>query len=63
MKKRHQQKLVILSIGLIIFLNLPIIYIFNVDKALMGIPVLYAYVFIVWSVSIIITCTVINRYA
>ncbi|MEN8815630.1 MAG: hypothetical protein ABF274_02000 [Nonlabens sp.] len=63
MKKRHQQKLVILSIGLILFLNIPIIFIFNSDASVLGIPVLYAYVFFVWLVSVIITYTVINRYA
>lgn len=63
MKKRHQQKLVILSIGLIIFLNLPIIFIFNSDASVLGIPVLYTYVFFVWLVSVVITFTVINKYA
>lgn len=63
MKKRHQQKLVILSIGLVIFLNLPIIFIFNSDAAVFGIPVLYAYIFFVWLLSVIITFTVIKKYA
>lgn len=63
MKKRHQQKLVILSIGLITFLNFPIILIFNSDEVVMGIPLLYAYVFVVWFISIVITFTVIHKHA
>jgi hypothetical protein len=63
MKKRHQQKLVILSIGLVIFLNVPIIFIFNSEFSILGVPVLYAYIFFVWLLSVIITFTVIKRYA
>ncbi|GAK89972.1 hypothetical protein JCM19298_1011 [Nonlabens ulvanivorans] len=62
MKKRHQQKLVILSIGLVIFLNLPIIFIFNNDIDILGIPLLYAYIFFVWLLSVIITFTVLKKY-
>lgn len=63
MKKRHQQKLVILSIGLVIFLNVPIIFIFNSEFSILGVPVLYAYIFLVWLLSVIITFTVIKKYA
>ncbi len=62
MKKRHQQKLVILSIGLVIFLNLPVIFIFNNDTDILGIPLLYAYIFFVWLLSVIITFTVLKKY-
>ena len=62
MKKRHTQKLVILSIGLVIFLNIPIIYIFNKNTAILGVPLLYAYIFLIWLLSIIITYTVIKRH-
>jgi len=62
MKKRHTQKLVIVSIGLVLFLNIPIVYIFNKNVAIMGVPLLYAYVFFIWLLSVIITYTVITRY-
>jgi hypothetical protein len=62
MKKRHTQKLVILSIGLVLFLNIPIVYIFNKNVAIMGVPLLYAYIFFVWLVSVVITYTVITRH-
>lgn len=62
MKKRHEQKLVILSIGLVIFLNLPVIFIFNNDTDILGIPLLYAYIFFVWLLSVIITFTVLKKY-
>ncbi|MBE14732.1 MAG: hypothetical protein CL867_00630 [Cytophagaceae bacterium] len=62
MKKRHQQKLVILSIGLLIFLNIPILLIFNTTGAIAGIPMLYAYIFFIWLFSILVTYTVIKKY-
>lgn len=63
MKKRHQQKLVILSIGLLLFLNLPIIMIANQEIDIFGVPLLYAYLFFIWLVSIVITYTIIKKYA
>jgi hypothetical protein len=62
MKKRHTQKLVIVSIGLVLFLNIPIVYIFNKDVAIMGVPLLYAYIFFIWLVSVVITYIVITRH-
>ncbi|ARN76880.1 hypothetical protein BST97_02055 [Nonlabens spongiae] len=63
MKKRHQQKLVILSIGLVFALNLPLLFMFNEVDAVMGIPLMYLYIFGVWLLSIIITYVVLKRYA
>ncbi|PQJ19280.1 hypothetical protein [Nonlabens tegetincola] len=63
MKKRHQQKLVILSIALVIFLNVPILWIFNYSDSILGVPILYAYIFFVWLVSIFITYLIVKRYA
>lgn len=62
MKKRHQQKLVILSIVLLLLLNLPIVFIFNTSESILGIPVLYAYIFLVWMLSVVFTYLIINRY-
>ncbi len=63
MKKRHQQKLVILSIGLVFAFNLPLLFMFNEVDSVMGIPVMYLYIFGIWLLSIIITFVVLKRYA
>lgn len=62
MKKRHEQKLVVLSLALLVFLNVPLLLIFNFDGALFGIPVLYFYIFSVWAVSILISYIVLKRH-
>lgn len=63
MKKRHQQKLVILSMGLTLALNIPLLFIFNAPEAIAGIPLIYLYIFGVWVLSVVITFVVIKRYA
>ncbi|MDV7140060.1 hypothetical protein R3X28_14300 [Maribacter sp. TH_r10] len=62
MKKRHEQKLVIVSIALLLVLNIPIVLVFNLDGAIFGIPLFYFYVFTVWILSIIISYIVLKRY-
>jgi len=62
MKKRHQQKLIILSLGLFIILNVPFIMIFNTDGSVFGIPILYFFVFLIWLFSVIISFIVLNKY-
>jgi len=62
MKKRHQQKLIILSFGLFVFLNIPFVMIFNVDGAIWGLPILYFYIFLVWLFSIIISFIVLKKH-
>jgi hypothetical protein len=45
MKKRHQQKLIVLSIGLLIAFNLPILLLFDSSVPFLGFPVIYIYIF------------------
>ncbi len=51
MKKRHQQKLVVLSLVLFILLNAPILLLFNQVKEIFGLPLLLVYLFSIWLLS------------
>lgn len=62
MKKRHEQKLIILSIGLMIAFSIPISLLFNSEKEVLGYPMILVYLFAVWMVSIIISLVIVKRY-
>ena len=62
MKKRHEQKLVVLSFVLLLIFNIPFILIFNLDGAVFGIPTLYFSIFSIWLVSILISYTVLKKH-
>ncbi|WP_339886767.1 hypothetical protein [uncultured Flavobacterium sp.] len=62
MKKRHQQKLIVLTITLLIAFNLPILLLFDSSNVLLGFPVIYIYIFSVWLLSVLISMLVVNRY-
>ena len=62
MKKRHEQKLVIVSLALLIMFNLPFILIFDINDAIYGVPVLYFSIFVIWLISILITYIVLKRH-
>ncbi|MDI1318067.1 MAG: hypothetical protein PSU83_12230 [Flavobacterium sp.] len=62
MKKRHQQKLVILSMALLIGLNIPIVLLFDSAKSLLGFPIIYIYIFSIWAFSVLLSFIIIKRY-
>jgi hypothetical protein len=62
MKKRHQQKLIVLAIILLCLLNIPIILIFNSAISVIGIPVIYLYIFFVWVFSIVSSYIILKKY-
>lgn len=62
MKKRHEQKLIILSIGLIIAFSIPVSLLFNSDRESMGYPMILIYIFALWLISIIISFVIIKKY-
>lgn len=62
MKKRHEQKLVILSIGLMIAFSIPISLIFNSEKEVFGYPMILIYLFVIWMISIVISFVIVKRY-
>ncbi|WP_369753026.1 hypothetical protein [Flavobacterium sp. WC2409] len=62
MKKRHEQKLVILSILMLLVLNIPLLLLFDSSKPLFGFPIVYIYIFSAWLFSIAITFLIIKKY-
>ncbi|MBT2623254.1 MULTISPECIES: hypothetical protein [Chryseobacterium] len=62
MKKRHEQKLIILSIGLMIAFSIPISLLFNSEKDTFGYPIILIYIFAVWMLSIIISFIIVKKY-
>lgn len=62
MKKRHEQKLIILSIGLMIAFSIPVSLLFNSDREVLGYPMILIYMFVVWMISIIISFVIVKRY-
>ncbi len=62
MKKRHEQKLVILAIALLLVLNIPFLLIFNINGAVFGIPTFYFSVFSVWLISIIVSYVILKKH-
>ncbi|WP_294202530.1 hypothetical protein [Chryseobacterium endophyticum] len=62
MKKRHEQKLIILSIGLMIAFSIPVSLLFNSSREVFGYPMILVYIFVVWMVSIIISFIIVKKY-
>lgn len=62
MKKRHEQKLVILSIGLMIAFSIPISLLFNSDREVLGYPMILIYLFAVWMISIVISFVIVKKH-
>jgi len=62
MKKRHEQKLIILSFGLLIAFSIPVSLLFNSEKEVFGYPMILVYVFAVWMLSIIVSFVIIKKY-
>ena len=57
---KSQQFVALCMLGLVLF-NYPILALFNVPGTLLGVPVLYAYLFIAWAVLIALMALVANR--
>jgi len=62
MKKRHEQKLVLLSIASFVMLNIPLIFIFNSNDIFLGIPVFYFSIFTICLFSILGSFYILKRY-
>ncbi|KNB60186.1 MULTISPECIES: hypothetical protein [Chryseobacterium] len=62
MKKRHEQKLIILSIGLLIAFSIPVSMLFNNETEILGYPRLLVYIFSVWMISIMISFFIVKKY-
>ncbi|MDV7695415.1 hypothetical protein N6B72_00645 [Chryseobacterium soli] len=62
MKKRYEQKLIILNIGLMIAFSIPISLLFNSEREVFGYPTILIYMFTVWMISIIVSFVIVKRY-
>ena len=62
MKKRHQQKLIVLTILLLSLFNIPIILLFDTEISVFGFPLIYFYIFVVWIFAIIISHIILRRF-
>ncbi|KPM33840.1 Hypothetical protein I595_747 [Croceitalea dokdonensis DOKDO 023] len=62
MKKRHQQKLVILAVVLFFLWNVPFVSIFNGFGHILGFPSVYIFIFCSWFIAIVISYIVLKRF-
>jgi hypothetical protein len=62
MKKRHEQKLIILSLALMLVFNIPFLLIFSIDGVVFGMPTFYVSIFSIWLTSIVISYIVLKRH-
>lgn len=62
MKKRHEQKLIVLSISLFLLFNLPFVLVFNANGDVFGIPTFYFSIFSIWLLSVVISYIVLNKH-
>jgi hypothetical protein len=59
--ERRAQRLVALCILGFVLFNYPVLAIFNVPGSMLGIPILYAYVFVAWALLIALMALVVER--
>lgn len=62
MKKRHKQKLVILSIILFVMFNAPVLLLFNSTQQICGLPMIYLYIFMVWLASSVASFLIFRKF-
>ncbi|ACU07460.1 hypothetical protein FIC_01010 [Flavobacteriaceae bacterium 3519-10] len=62
MKKRHKQKLVILSIILFVMFNAPVLLLFNNVQPVAGLPLIYFYIFIIWLASSVVSFLIFRKF-
>ena len=58
----HGQRLIAVFLLGCLLLNYPLLYLFNLDARLFGVPVLYVYVFLAWGVLIALTAVIVERH-
>ncbi len=57
----HGQRLVAVFLFGCLLFNYPLLYLFNIDQRLFGVPLLYIYVFAAWGLLIALTAAVVGR--
>ncbi|MGA8050608.1 MAG: hypothetical protein WCA09_10600 [Burkholderiales bacterium] len=62
LERRAQRLVALCMLGLVLF-NYPVLAIFNVPGSVLGIPILYAYIFAAWAALIALMALVVERSA
>lgn len=62
MKKRHQQKMIILSLILWLLFNFPMLFIFNQQGEIFGFPKVYFFIFSVWLLSVVVSYLILKKH-
>jgi hypothetical protein len=62
MKKRHEQKLVLLSLVLLLLFNIPALLIYEGSASFWGIPKFYFVIFSIWGLSSLISYIILKRH-
>jgi hypothetical protein len=57
----HGQRLVAVFLFGCLLFNYPLLYLFNIDFRLFGVPLLYVYAFAAWGLLIALTAAVVER--
>lgn len=60
MKKRREQKLLLVALVLFLVLNLPFVLLYMQPYAVMGIPLSYFMIFLFWLLAIIFSAIILN---
>jgi hypothetical protein len=62
MKKRHQQKLILVSIVLFFLWNVPFVTLFDSDGHFFGFPKFYVFIFLSWLIAIVLAYIILKRF-
>ncbi|MBQ4820986.1 hypothetical protein [Aquimarina sp. MMG016] len=62
MKKRHQQKLIVVSLLLFLLWNVPFILIFDHSGEVFGFPMIYFFIFIIWIIAVVVSFIILQRH-
>ena len=60
LERRAQRLVALCMLGWVLF-NYPVLAVFNVSGSILGIPVLYAYLFLAWALLILLMALVVER--
>ncbi|PQJ76146.1 hypothetical protein BTO13_05300 [Polaribacter gangjinensis] len=62
MKKRHEQKLILQAIVLLLILNMPFVFLFNSSSLILGIPIFYFSIGVICFFSVIISFVILKKF-
>lgn len=62
LKKRHQQKFIVLAAMLFLLWNVPFVSIFDGEGQFFGFPMFYIFIFLTWLLSIIVSFLILKRF-